>query len=62
LLSISRHRPELLAQYLATCAQNEHFIEYREIVKQQIQAQLLDYFQLEKVAQQHRPLQQTISA
>jgi hypothetical protein len=32
-----------LSSYLSTCAQIEHFLEYRQIVKEQIEAQLAEF-------------------
>lgn len=34
--------PAVAEQYLAVCAHNEHFLEYRDIVKAQIEAQLAE--------------------
>lgn len=48
LFSIIQQNPEVWEHYLTMCAHNEHFLEYREIVKQQIEAQLTEYFNLEK--------------
>ncbi|MBF2097445.1 MAG: DUF4070 domain-containing protein, partial [Gloeomargaritaceae cyanobacterium C42_A2020_066] len=36
-------KPQVVEQYLAVCAHNEHFMEYRDIVQQQIQSQLAAY-------------------
>ncbi|MFB8790316.1 MAG: DUF4070 domain-containing protein [Potamolinea sp.] len=40
LLSMYRHNPGGLSSYLGVCAQIEHFLEYRQIVKEQIETQL----------------------
>ncbi|HEY9824709.1 MAG TPA: B12-binding domain-containing radical SAM protein, partial [Stenomitos sp.] len=40
LVNILIRNPSVAEQYLAVCAHNEHFIEYRQIVRQQIEAQL----------------------
>lgn len=40
LVSILRQNPGVWNRYLATCAYAEHFLEYRQIVQQQIEAQL----------------------
>ncbi len=40
---IARHNPHLVPQYLTVCAYLEHFTEYRQIVRQQIKAQLAAY-------------------
>jgi radical SAM superfamily enzyme YgiQ (UPF0313 family) len=44
LFSILKHNPGVFEHYLAVCAHNEHFMEYRQIVKDQIEAQLQDFF------------------
>jgi hypothetical protein len=38
-----RHNPGGLSSYLAVCAQIEHFLEYRQIVKDQIEAQVAEF-------------------
>ena len=38
---ILRHNPAVLTNYLLSCAHNEHFLYYRDIVKQEIEFQLL---------------------
>lgn len=38
--------PAVVEQYVTLCAHNEHFLEYRDIVKQQIEAQLAEYERL----------------
>ncbi|UIE37381.1 B12-binding domain-containing radical SAM protein [Leptodesmis sichuanensis] len=43
LISILRHNPHAWESYLLVCALGEHFLEYRTIVKTQIEAQLADY-------------------
>jgi radical SAM superfamily enzyme YgiQ (UPF0313 family) len=43
LLGILRHNPKVWEHYLGICALGEHFLEYRQIVKNQIEAQLVDY-------------------
>ncbi|MBD2040427.1 B12-binding domain-containing radical SAM protein [Microcoleus sp. FACHB-672] len=43
LFGIIRHNPRVWDGYLAICAHSEHFIEYREIVREQIEAQLAEY-------------------
>ena len=42
LFTILRINPNNLEQFLVTLAHNEHFLEYRSIVPQEIQAQLAD--------------------
>ena len=43
LFSIIQQNPEVWEHYLTLCAHNEHFLEYRQIVKEQIEAQLAEY-------------------
>lgn len=43
LFSIIKHNPEVWEHYLTLCAHNEHFLEYRQIVKDEITAQLTEY-------------------
>jgi radical SAM superfamily enzyme YgiQ (UPF0313 family) len=43
LASIIRHNPGVWEHYLTMCAHNEHFLEYRQIVKDEIEAQLAEF-------------------
>ncbi len=43
LLSILYHNPRVWDYYLAVCAQAEHFLEYRQIVRSEIETQLATY-------------------
>lgn len=43
LFSILRHNPGVLESYLINCGLMEHFIEYRQIVRDEIEAQLDQY-------------------
>lgn len=43
LFSIIRHNPAVWEHYLTICAHNEHFLAYRQIVKREIEQQLLEY-------------------
>ncbi len=43
LFNMYRYNPGGLSSYLSTCAQIEHFLEYREIVREQIEAQLAEF-------------------
>jgi radical SAM superfamily enzyme YgiQ (UPF0313 family) len=43
LFGILRHNPAVWEHYLTLCAHNEHFLEYRQIVRDQIEAQLAEY-------------------
>jgi radical SAM superfamily enzyme YgiQ (UPF0313 family) len=54
LIGILRHNPRVWDHYLSICAISEHFLEYRVIVKQQLEMQLAVYLaeeaQLKEVA------------
>jgi radical SAM superfamily enzyme YgiQ (UPF0313 family) len=41
--SILRHNPRVLKHYLTNCAHLEHFIDYRQIVRDEIETQLANY-------------------
>ena len=43
LFSILKHNPGVFESYLINCAHLEHFIEYRQIVRNQIESQLAEY-------------------
>ncbi|PPS45886.1 B12-binding domain-containing radical SAM protein [Chroococcidiopsis sp. TS-821] len=43
LFSILKNNPEVWDHYLAVCAHNEHFLEYRQIVRDQLEAQLAEF-------------------
>ena len=43
LFNMYRHKPRLLVNYLVSCALLEHFVEYREIVRRDIEEQLQAY-------------------
>jgi radical SAM superfamily enzyme YgiQ (UPF0313 family) len=43
LFNVLKKNPKVLEQYISTCAHNEHFIEYRQIVREQIESQLEVY-------------------
>ena len=55
LFGIFRHNPAVWEHYLTMCAHNEHFLEYRQIVKDEIEAQLAEFQVLEKQLQQIEP-------
>ncbi len=46
LFSMLAKNPAVVEQYVVLCAHNEHFMEYREIVRQQIESQLVEYYRL----------------
>ncbi len=43
--------PAVVTNYLSVCAQEEHFLEYRSIVREQIEAQLDEYLADQKRSQ-----------
>jgi radical SAM superfamily enzyme YgiQ (UPF0313 family) len=43
LFSILKRNPGVIEHYIAACAHNEHFMEYRQIVRDQIESQLAEY-------------------
>jgi hypothetical protein len=43
LFNIIRHNPGVFDHYLSVCAHNEHFMEYRQIVKDEIEGQLQEF-------------------
>lgn len=43
LWNIFKHNPKVWDRYLTVCAHNEHFSEYRQIVCDEIEAQLTEY-------------------
>ena len=51
LFSILRHIPRFAGLYLGVCAQLEHFLEYRQIVRHGIERQLSERLQAEADAQ-----------
>lgn len=51
LFSIIKRNPAVWEQYLTVCAHNEHFLQYREIVKMEIELQLKEFKQREKSKQ-----------
>lgn len=42
-ISVLTRKPKLLIKFFITCAYLEHFIEYRELVREQIEAQLANF-------------------
>ncbi|MBD1865962.1 B12-binding domain-containing radical SAM protein [Leptolyngbya sp. FACHB-671] len=50
LFSIIQHNPGVFKHYLTNCAHLEHFIDYRQIVRDEIEAQLIDDSPIESKA------------
>ncbi|MCL1475117.1 B12-binding domain-containing radical SAM protein [Argonema antarcticum] len=55
LFSIIKRNPGVWEHYLTVCAHNEHFMEYRQIVRDQIEAQLAEYLAEEEVRLRSQP-------
>lgn len=51
LFSMLRHNPSVFESYLINCAHLEHFVDYREIVRDQIESQLAELAALEATMQ-----------
>jgi radical SAM superfamily enzyme YgiQ (UPF0313 family) len=51
LFSMYRHNPGGVSSYLSVCAQIEHFLEYRQIVKDQIEAQVAEFLAAEAASE-----------
>lgn len=49
LFSIIRRNPSVWEHYLTLCAHNEHFLEYRQIVKREIEEQLANFSAEKKI-------------
>ncbi len=47
LYNMARLNPGGLSSYLSVCAQIEHFVEYREIVRREIEAQVEEFLRQE---------------
>ena len=56
LFSIIRHNPGVFEPYLINCAHLEHFIEYRQIVRDEIEAQLSEYLAAQAATPQEQVL------
>jgi len=54
LFNMYRYNPGGVSSYLSVCAQIEHFLEYREIVKEQIEAQLAEFLAEEAKSKQSK--------
>ncbi|UBF26637.1 B12-binding domain-containing radical SAM protein [Kovacikia minuta CCNUW1] len=63
LIGILRHNPGVWEHYLNVCALNEHFLEYRQIVRDQIEAQLAEYLETEaKLKAKTEAAEETLTA
>ncbi|MGF1495540.1 MAG: B12-binding domain-containing radical SAM protein [Elainellaceae cyanobacterium] len=57
LFHIMQAKPNSWQHYLSICALGEHFLEYRQLVRSQIEAQLREYMQLKALKEQEEPEQ-----
>jgi radical SAM superfamily enzyme YgiQ (UPF0313 family) len=57
LFGILKHNPKVVDHYVMVCAHNEHFLEYRQIVRDQITAQLAEYQAKEAKLQQQQQVE-----
>ncbi len=62
LFSRIRRNPGVAEHYLATCAHIEHFMEYRQIARDQIESQLEEFIELEAQEQQKPVTQNKVAA
>ncbi|MBD2579990.1 B12-binding domain-containing radical SAM protein [Oscillatoria sp. FACHB-1406] len=44
LWGILRHNPKVWTHYLTVCAHAEHFVEFRQLVREQVEAQLAEFY------------------
>jgi hypothetical protein len=59
LFSIIKRNPAVWEHYLTVCAHNEHFLEYRQIVRDEIEAQLVEFLENEKnIQSQNVPIKE----
>ncbi|MFS8120464.1 MAG: DUF4070 domain-containing protein, partial [Microcoleus sp.] len=56
LFSIIRKNPAVWDHYLTVCAHNEHFLEYRQIVRDEIEEQLAEFLADEAQQAQQKAL------
>lgn len=49
LFTLLRRYPNVVSSYLSVCAQGEHFIDFRHIVRDQIEAQLAEFVRIQKL-------------
>ena len=62
LLSMYYHNPGGVSSYLSVCAQIEHFLEYRQIVRNEIEAQLVEFLAYRAKTKESLPLATSTSA
>jgi radical SAM superfamily enzyme YgiQ (UPF0313 family) len=62
LASILRHNPRVWDHYMGICAAGEHFIEYRQIVRDQIETQLAEFLAQKAQIEAEQDQEQKIEA
>ncbi|MGK7905321.1 MAG: B12-binding domain-containing radical SAM protein [Hormoscilla sp.] len=62
LYSILKHNPGVWQHYVTTCAHNEHYLEYRQIVRDHISAQLAEFLAAKRAAEVERQLEVELEA
>ena len=62
LWNMYRYNPGGISSYLSVCAQIEHFVEYRQIVRREIEAQLAEFLAEEARLQALEPEQSEVAA
>jgi hypothetical protein len=55
-------KPRNWQYYLSICALGEHFLEYRQLVDQQIKAQLAEYLAVKAAQEAEAESQKTVAA
>ncbi len=62
LFSIIKHNPGVWEHYITVCAHNEHFLEYRQIVRDEIEAQVAEYLSEEETLKTQIPAENVVGA
>jgi len=62
LIGILRHNPKWWDNYLSVCAHSEHFLEYRQIVRDEIEAQLAQHLAAQAKLKQAQQAESVMSA
>ena len=57
LFGILKHNPQVWDYYLTVCAHNEHFLEYRQIVRDEIERQLAEFQAQNSVRNQQKEVE-----
>jgi len=62
LFSMIKRNPGVWEHYITVCAHNEHFLEYRQIVRDEIEAQVAEYLAEEETLKTQIPAENVVSA